>query len=494
MARNPRAPIGPTKKHLARMERERIQRRNILLGSIVIVALVVLTILYGVLDQTYLRARQPVAVVNGDRITTEQFQGQVRYGRFNLIRNAQNTYQFMQLFGSDPSTQAQFVSQLQQIQNQLSPTVIGQNVLDQLVYDRLIRQEAKRRGITVTSDEVEKAFQEAFGFYAGGTPTPTPTFQPQPTSTLSPEQMTAVAPTATPITATATITASESITSTTPISPTETLTSTQGLTSTETTTSTETIPTPTGPVTPTATAAPSPTPTPYTQEGYEKLRTDTLENFKTEYGVTEADIRYVLESQVYREKVMDAILKEENIGRSEEQVWARHILSADEAKAQEIRAQLEAVINDPEKLHDAWFKLAAENSTDTSNKDKGGDLGWFGKGAMVAEFENAAFSMKVGEISQPVKTSFGYHVIQVLGHENRPLSDDAYEQLRQTKFQEWLDKQKEAGTIDIRDIWTERVPAEPTLPPEITQLITSASGGQQSLPVQQVTPQATSQP
>jgi len=198
-------------------------------------------------------------------------------------------------------------------------------------------------------------------------------------------------------------------------------------------------------------------------EGYQEQYKQTIDNFNESIGFSEKDLRRVVEDQLLRERVMEAVLNEQGVKPEEEQVWARHILVADEATAKLVLDRLNT--------GEDWYALAAQFSTDTSNKDKGGDLGWFSRGAMVAEFEEAAYALEVGEISQPVQTSFGYHIIQVLGHEMRSLSDSAYSQLRETKFQEWLDLQRENSTVEIRDYWVERVPAEPTLPVELTTFI-----------------------
>lgn len=66
-----------------------------------------------------------------------------------------------------------------------------------------------------------------------------------------------------------------------------------------------------------------------------------------------------------------------------------------------------------------FTKIAAENSDDPSNKFKGGDLGWFGKGAMVKEFDEAVNNAAIGDLVGPIKTSFGFHIIKVKGRQNK---------------------------------------------------------------------------
>jgi len=103
---------------------------------------------------------------------------------------------------------------------------------------------------------------------------------------------------------------------------------------------------------------------------------------------------------------------------SEEQVKARHILFKVESDATEeekagVKAKAEGVL-EKAKAEDADFAaLAKEFSADPGSKNKGGDLGFFGRGKMVREFEDVAFYLPKGEISDLVETSFGYHIIKV---------------------------------------------------------------------------------
>jgi parvulin-like peptidyl-prolyl isomerase len=419
-----------SKKHLARMERERIQTRYISIVAIAVIVIVVGLIGYGILDQNVLQERRPVAKVGSDRVTLADFKTEVRYTRQQLINQYQSTAQFAQMFGSDQSTASYFDSYLQQIASQLNDsTTLGNQVIDNMINDLVIRQEASRRGITVSAAEIDVKLQEEFGYYANGTPTPVATSTIAPTSTLSAQQMTLVPPTAT---ATKDLTATVTPT----IAPTAALTPTAN----------------TATATPVVTATPQPTATPYTLEGFQQQLNNYLDSMKKiEY--TQENLRHLVESQLYREKLLAVITAD--LKPEQDQVWARHILVADEATALAVRERLER--------GESFATLAAELSTDTSNKDQGGDLGWFASGKMVPEFETAVFAMKVGEISQPVKTEFGYHIIQVLGHEVRPLDDTAFSDYKNSEFNKWLETEKAKDTVQKFDIWQAVIPTEPAL-------------------------------
>jgi len=129
------------------------------------------------------------------------------------------------------------------------------------------------------------------------------------------------------------------------------------------------------------------------------------------------------------------------------QVRASHILIKLEGKDEK---QAQALAEDVAKKAKAgadFAALAKQYSEDDSNKANGGDLDYFGRGRMVAEFEQAAFAMKPGEISNPVKTAFGYHIIKVVDSKpdtTRPVAEVRSEIEEQLK---WQKAQAEAEKI-----------------------------------------------
>jgi peptidyl-prolyl cis-trans isomerase C len=116
-------------------------------------------------------------------------------------------------------------------------------------------------------------------------------------------------------------------------------------------------------------------------------------------AISEADAKKIYDQRVSQLK-------------SENEVAARHILVDNEEKAKEILAKIKAGGD--------FAALAKENSTDTGSKEQGGFLGYFGRGQMVPEFEKAAFTMIKGQVSEPVKTKFGWHIIKLEDRRRKP--------------------------------------------------------------------------
>src|SRR5581483_2563058 len=109
------------------------------------------------------------------------------------------------------------------------------------------------------------------------------------------------------------------------------------------------------------------------------------------------------------------------------QIHASHILVKDEDTAKQLDADLK---QHPEKFAD----VAKEKSTDTGSAQKGGDLGTFGQGRMVPDFERVAFALQPGQVSDVVKTQYGYHIILVSERkegERKPF-DQVKEQIKAT--------------------------------------------------------------
>ncbi len=140
-------------------------------------------------------------------------------------------------------------------------------------------------------------------------------------------------------------------------------------------------------------------------------KVDESERFKAEMKVARENIL----KQIHIQNTIDVSVKseeelkkyyEENLDKyiSPLSVDAKHILVDSEEKAKQILEEIKAGKD---------FSIAAQEYSSCPSKDRGGDLGEFTKGQMVPEFEDAVFAMNVGEISEPVKTQFGYHLIQL---------------------------------------------------------------------------------
>ena len=161
-----------------------------------------------------------------------------------------------------------------------------------------------------------------------------------------------------------------------------------------------------------------------------------FDTFLQKTGMTAESFQAVMRDQV----IIDRLLVAHGGPTEAEQVHARHILVADEQKAKEVLAKLQA--------GESFEALAKANSTDAGSKDNGGDLGWFPRGAMVPEFDEAAFKLNPGETSGIVKSQFGYHIIRVEEKGVRKLDEPMASEMQQRNFMDWLEKQRDNAKIE----------------------------------------------
>lgn len=360
-----------TRKQLSRAEREALQRRRILIAAAVLIGVVVLVLAGGVVQSQVIAPNQPVARVNGETITTGEYQQRVNFERWSL-RNAMASMQAQaaQIPADDPS--AGFLSQiinqqLQQIQSQYS--FIGSQALEDMIAEELVRQKAAELNISVTDEEVTAEIERQIARQIGA---------------IRPADATATATAAAEATATA-----QTWTPTPEPTPTATLTVEESAAITQTAT----------PVLPTSTPEPTPTPNFLTAEKFDEQYKQYLDVMRKETGVTEAQYREIVRTDLLRKKLSDHFA--DQVPTEEEQVQVRQVLLPTEEEARQAKQAVES----GKSFDDVAREAAAE---------KGGDLGFFGKGQMVPEFEEVAFTLDPGEISDPVQSQFGWHIIEVL--------------------------------------------------------------------------------
>ncbi|QYK50207.1 MAG: peptidylprolyl isomerase [Anaerolineales bacterium] len=403
-----------TPKNLVGAERDQFLSRLLTIGTIAIVLLVVGLVGYSVVHQNFIIPRQALAEVEGVTITGEQYQQRVRLNRARLVNTFLQYYQ-MQSMVMDPTFQQQIYVQLLGLQQELDPLVTGENTLNELIDDELLKLEAAEMGITVSEADVEHELRSFFGYFPDGTPTSVPTRTPYATATYTALQLELLGATPT----------------------------------------SEVPPTATATLPPLPTGTPAPTSTPVTEEGYRQLLAQYLSSQSADAQLSEQAIREAIYAGLLRQAFRQRL--EGDVPRTEDQVWARHILVATEEEAQDVLDRLEA--------GEDWSVIAADVSTDMSNRGIGGDLGWFNRERMVAPFAEAAFSLRVGQTSQPVQTDFGWHIIRVLGHQEQPVSEEEFNQRVYVVLNDYLAELREKYTWEIiGERWKAATPNKPDIP------------------------------
>jgi foldase protein PrsA len=182
---------------------------------------------------------------------------------------------------------------------------------------------------------------------------------------------------------------------------------------------------------------------------------ESFGQFLTSKGQTEESYHKYIRMNLLQEKALTEGVKvsEEEIKAQYEnmktELHARHILVADEATAKEVKTKLEGGAD--------FATVAKEYSTEQAAQESGGDLGWFTPDKMVKEFSDAALALEVNKISEPVKSKFGYHIIQVT--EKREVE---------------LDETLEEKSDEIRKQLAMAKADQTTLLPKVTKLMKEA--------------------
>lgn len=422
MPKQGRRALQETRKQQIHRTRQERQQRTLYLALGGVALLVVLVLGVGYYRENYGKLDKTIASVNGVNFTVRDYQVRLKFDSSNLLSQYQSILNNLQTVQSDPSL-AFLKPSLQQQQQQLTQQIVTvpRTTLENMINDEIIRQEAKKRNISVSPDEIDQQFETGLG-YQRATPTPTAGPSPTPTTTLTPAPTSTVARTSTP-----------SLSPTRPVTPT-----------------TPTVTPTTGP-----TETPEPTSTPMTYQGYVDAKTKYLESLQKNMNMNEADFRKIVEADLLRRKLQDEMAKEVPTGG--EQIKARHILvkTFEEAVAVENRL----------KSGEDFGKIAQEVSLDPGSKETGGELDWVARGQLVSEFEQTAFALPLNQISQPVTSTYGVHVIQVTAHEqNRPFDPAVLRQKQSQAFTDWLQNQQFVSKV-------ERLAPEQFVPPEIVRIL-----------------------
>ncbi|MBN1200243.1 MAG: peptidylprolyl isomerase [Anaerolineae bacterium] len=448
--RTTKADIERREKYQSRAERDHMWQRRAIIAAVILITISLVALLVGVLNDQVITPRQAITTVNGDDISTEDFQNRVQLRRWQTGQEIRELYM---LTGGDVNTLQQYAGQ--QINVLRNPVLFGSQILEEMEEELLMAQAAKDRGVKVDDEQVEREVDQFMAYMVGiqapGNDTPTPTTEPSLTPTplvsATPSQTPSSTPTETPL----------------PTTPPEEVTGTPTATLTPTTVPTETL-TPT----PTSTLEPD-----QVRATLDKAADTYYDNAKEDSGVDREAVHDLFYYQALREALLEDIGQE--IPTEELQVNARHILIAfdpagtseqtgvpvtDEQKeAAKARAdEVMQALQDGEPFAD----LAQAVSDDPGSGADGGELGWASPDTYTVNFADAVREATIGEIIGPIETEFGYHIIQVHEREVRPLTDSELSTRKQDEFQTWLDELKVEADIKRRDDWADRVPDKPT--------------------------------
>lgn len=414
-----------SRKEVLLARKQAQQTRQIRIGVAVVGGLLLLVFLAAAINELIIAPGRAVAIVNDEEITLREWQDRVRFERAQRIILLENQ---LEAFQGNVGVVQQFAGQV--INELLQPELLGQNALNQMIDETIIRQAAEARGITVTDADVDAEIGQTFNFFGGELPTPLPTA----TATIQPT------PSVTPI-PTAVIT---------DVIPTNT-------------------PAPTVTVGPTST--PQPTATAVSAEAFQEEFGGLVDQFE-ELGVSEEQYREIVRNQIYRERLIEVLNVEDEISDVAEQASFFVLQFGTEEEANEALAMIEA-----SDYLSVWNEIrSVPVDLESTATAQASEILWRTEDAITtnlgAEVAEAVFSLPIGEASDVISRtvtadSTQYYLIQVTGREERPLSPSELQTVELENLAAFIDEQL-TGNLTLTEYDRGRAPTAPVLDPLFT--------------------------
>lgn len=414
-----------SRKEVLLARKQAQQTRQIRIGIAIVGGLLLLVFLAATINELVIAPNRPVAVVNGEDITLRQWQDRVRFERAQRIILLENQ---LEAFQGNVGIVQQFAGQT--INDLIQPELLGQNTLNQMIDETVIRQAAEARGITVTDADVEELIGQTFNFFDGELPTPFPTA----TATIQPT------PSITPL-PTAVITE---------VVPTNT-------------------PAPTVTVGPTST--PQPTATAVSAEAFQEEFGGLMADFE-DLGVSEAQYREIVRNQIYRERLIEVLDVEDELSDVAEQASFFIMQFGTEEEANEALAMIEA-----SDFISVWNEIRSTPAdAESGSTAQASEILWQTEDTITtnlgAEVAGPVFALPIGEASEVISRTVAldtnqYYLVQVTGREERPLTASDMQTRQLENLAAFIDEQL-VGNLTLTEYDRGRVPTSPVLDPIFT--------------------------
>ena len=421
---------------IARKEAEQTRQIRIVIG--VVVLLLVIVLIAGLTNEFLVKPGSAVANVNDTEITMDEWRRRVRLQRAQLILGVED---LAEAVGQDIGQVQQFAGQQLLLLTQESER-LGQVVLDQMIDEVLIRQEADFRGISVSEDDIQKEIDASYGFFGGASPTEQPT-------------------------------------------ATETVIPTPSLTPIPTAVITEIVPTntPFPTFTPGPTSTPFPTPTPLSLEAYEELLLETNDRLSG-LGISDESFRAVVEAQLYQELLLEQLVIDNELPTEALHASFFYLLFDSQEEAEDALDEIESG------SYEAFWNTVRSTppEPDDENPIFARELVWRTRdivnNQLATSIGEAVFDNPLNKTSSVIvvpamteEEEDSYYIIFVTGREIRPLSESAFRTAEQELLDSWIQSRRATG-VESFERWRTNVPPNPVIdsrflvPPTPTPFVT----------------------